>query len=343
MDSSFGARLKAQRERQDVTLETIADRTKIRVGLLDALERDDVSQWPAGIYRRSYLRSYAAAIGLDPEATVREFLALYPEAIDDPEATLEAIAESERATRRPPTRLQYLIDSAMGAVPKAFLHKERKASAPAIETAGKDITPDAAEVAVPMARADTDAHVARDSADEERHVGSDEEFELASAGADMRTPLDIDLPAMGQLCTRIAEAKSAADLERLLEEGSRILHAVGIIVWPWDQARGVLWPSLSHGYSRQMLAKLPTLSRDAENPIGAALRSSVPQVVDGGGAATSAIVLPLMTPRGCAGVLAVECASGVEQEPAILALATILAAQLSLLVNVEPLARSAIA
>ena len=43
MDESFGARLRAQRERQQVELATIAEQTKIKLSLLEGLERDDVS------------------------------------------------------------------------------------------------------------------------------------------------------------------------------------------------------------------------------------------------------------------------------------------------------------
>ena len=49
MPESFGARLRQQRERQQITLTSIAEQTKINVALLEALERDDVSHWPAGV------------------------------------------------------------------------------------------------------------------------------------------------------------------------------------------------------------------------------------------------------------------------------------------------------
>src|SRR3954466_3058514 len=110
MTSSFGTRLRLQRERQHVTLEEIAEATKIRLPLLEALERDDVRYWPSGIFRRSYLRTYARAIGLDPEEAVREFLELYPDPTEQADvvvAAAEAIAGRD-SSRRPRTRLQYL-------------------------------------------------------------------------------------------------------------------------------------------------------------------------------------------------------------------------------------------
>jgi len=76
---TFGSRLKERRESQGITLEAIAESTKIRVSLLAALERNDLSQWPSGIFRRAFIREYAAAIGLPPEPTVVECLRLLPE------------------------------------------------------------------------------------------------------------------------------------------------------------------------------------------------------------------------------------------------------------------------
>src|SRR5260370_25717267 len=84
-EESFGRRLRSERERRRITLELIAANTKIGVGLLKGLERDDLSRWPSGLFRRSFMRSYAEAIGLHAEGTVREFLERFP----DPQATAE--------------------------------------------------------------------------------------------------------------------------------------------------------------------------------------------------------------------------------------------------------------
>jgi transcriptional regulator with XRE-family HTH domain len=88
MDSGLGTRLRTQRERKGVTLAAIADDTKISIALLEGLERDDVSRWPGGLFRRAYVRAYARAVGLEPEAIVREFGLLHP----DP--TSEALAQA---------------------------------------------------------------------------------------------------------------------------------------------------------------------------------------------------------------------------------------------------------
>src|SRR5688572_4147454 len=76
---AFGARLKAERERRDIALSSIADATKVKASLLEELERGDISRWPLGIYRRSFFRDYVMAIGLPVDAITREFAALFIE------------------------------------------------------------------------------------------------------------------------------------------------------------------------------------------------------------------------------------------------------------------------
>lgn len=72
--SDFGARLREARERRGMALKEISEHTKFSVTALEALERSDVSRLPGGIFARSFVRSYAAEIGLDPDKTLREFL-----------------------------------------------------------------------------------------------------------------------------------------------------------------------------------------------------------------------------------------------------------------------------
>jgi transcriptional regulator with XRE-family HTH domain len=76
---TFGRRLKEQRERHGITLQTIAGNTKINVSLLAGLERGDLSAWPNGIFRRAFVREYATAIGVAPEPIVAEFTRLFPD------------------------------------------------------------------------------------------------------------------------------------------------------------------------------------------------------------------------------------------------------------------------
>ena len=74
----FGGKLRDARERRGVSLRQIANATKISIGALEALERNDVSKLPGGIFSRAFVRSYAIEVGLDPDATIQEFIAQFP-------------------------------------------------------------------------------------------------------------------------------------------------------------------------------------------------------------------------------------------------------------------------
>ena len=77
--ASVGARLKRARERCGLSLRQIADSTKISSTVLEGLERDDITYLPGGVLGRGYVRSFAEAVKLEPEITVAQFVAQFPE------------------------------------------------------------------------------------------------------------------------------------------------------------------------------------------------------------------------------------------------------------------------
>src|ERR671922_1093815 len=76
--SDFGGKLRQARERRGISLRQIAASTKISAAALEALERNDISKLPGGIFSRAFVRSYAIEVGLDPEETVRDFMLQFP-------------------------------------------------------------------------------------------------------------------------------------------------------------------------------------------------------------------------------------------------------------------------
>lgn len=72
--SDFGGKLRLARERRGLSLRQIAAKTKISIAALEALERNDISRLPGGIFSRSFVRSYAIEVGLDPDDTIHQFL-----------------------------------------------------------------------------------------------------------------------------------------------------------------------------------------------------------------------------------------------------------------------------
>ena len=75
---AFGPNLRRIRIQRGISLDTIAQETKVPVELWDALEHNDFSRWPTGLFARSYIRDYARLLDLDPDATVDEFCRWFP-------------------------------------------------------------------------------------------------------------------------------------------------------------------------------------------------------------------------------------------------------------------------
>jgi cytoskeleton protein RodZ len=93
----FGGKLRQARERRGISLRQIASSTKIAAAALDALEKNDISKLPGGIFSRAFVRSYAVEVGLDPDETVKEFLERFnQEPPPSAESMAAAIPEEER-------------------------------------------------------------------------------------------------------------------------------------------------------------------------------------------------------------------------------------------------------
>jgi transcriptional regulator with XRE-family HTH domain len=75
---AFGPNLRRLRVQRGISIPDIVSATNVSATLWEGLERNDLSRWPTGIYARSYVRSYAKAIGVDPESTVDEFCRCFP-------------------------------------------------------------------------------------------------------------------------------------------------------------------------------------------------------------------------------------------------------------------------
>ena len=69
----IGPVLAAARQRRGWSLEEVATRTRIRSTLLARMEADDFSGCGGAVYARGHIRSYALAVGLDPEPLIAAF------------------------------------------------------------------------------------------------------------------------------------------------------------------------------------------------------------------------------------------------------------------------------
>jgi transcriptional regulator with XRE-family HTH domain len=69
----LGSSLAQARVARGLSLEDCERDTRISKRYLDALEREDWKIFPAPVYSRAFLRTYASYLGLDPHALMRKF------------------------------------------------------------------------------------------------------------------------------------------------------------------------------------------------------------------------------------------------------------------------------
>ena len=361
MPESFGARLRLRREEQGMALSAIAEDIKIKMSLLEAVERDDVSHWPSGIYRRAFIRAYAQAIGLDPDVVVREFLEIHPDP-DQSFATASAemaAMEKARTSAGPPTRLRSLVDTAIGSfsrLGRGPATNDAMAQRPVVQSpvvqspvlqnpaaespVVRDVliqnpldsyepidAPNVVAPEAPAAPVTPAEYAAVERTNEAVGESTPLTVPVPPADADGTSPVDVDFLAVAHVCTGFGRVRNADDLQPLLQEAARILDATGLIVWLWDDATAELRPALVYGYSEKVLAQLPTVGRDADNATAAAFRSARLCATSG------ALVMPMVESEGCAGVLALELQDGREQSALVQAASMIFAAALTQLVG----------
>lgn len=74
--TSIGETLRRERLRQGLDLQRLSETTKIGSRMLQAMEADDFSKLPGGVFTRSFIRQYATALGIEPGVLEPELKAL---------------------------------------------------------------------------------------------------------------------------------------------------------------------------------------------------------------------------------------------------------------------------
>lgn len=93
----FGDKLRKQREQRGLTLEAISSTTKISTRMLRALEEENFSQLPGGVFNKGFVRAYARQVGLDEEESVADYLA----ALSESQAKMQSLAPDLRSGKAP--------------------------------------------------------------------------------------------------------------------------------------------------------------------------------------------------------------------------------------------------
>lgn len=95
-DVSFGRELQLERQRRRISLESIAEGTKVPIRHLRALEQEAYDQLPGGIFNKGILRNYCSYVGLDEQEWLAKFPNVKPA---ETEEDWESFAENVRRSR----------------------------------------------------------------------------------------------------------------------------------------------------------------------------------------------------------------------------------------------------
>jgi len=94
--AAFGAYLRLQREVRGLSIDQVAQQTKIPPTLVAALESGQSERFPERVFLLNYIRSYAQAVGLSADDTLNRFHEV-PEAPKAPEFDPGALETERRA------------------------------------------------------------------------------------------------------------------------------------------------------------------------------------------------------------------------------------------------------
>ncbi len=163
---TFGERLQREREMRGITLDDIAEATKIGTRMLRALEEEQFDRLPGGIFNKGFVRAYARYLGIDEEQAVADYQSALKqsEPITEParpspsEDRIEVVDEEAESSRGwPVTALLVLLLVALALGGGYWYNRRRVAqaesaiTAPSPQAAVSSPAPSATEPAPPAA------------------------------------------------------------------------------------------------------------------------------------------------------------------------------------------------
>lgn len=104
---SFGRDLQEERERRGVSLESVAEGTKVAVRYLRALEEGDHAALPGGVFNKGIVRSYCRHLGLNEEEWLVRFSSFAHTEGSDDWAEFAENVKRNRAQMNPGMRLRW--------------------------------------------------------------------------------------------------------------------------------------------------------------------------------------------------------------------------------------------
>jgi cytoskeletal protein RodZ len=101
---AIGERLREARMRQKIDIADVETATKIRAKYLRALENEEFGLLPGNTFVKTFLRTYAEYLGLDPQLLLEEYRAGYEPRGEGEMQPYSVAARRRQRDRRPPRR-----------------------------------------------------------------------------------------------------------------------------------------------------------------------------------------------------------------------------------------------
>lgn len=161
--AAFGDWLRRQREMREISLRDIADRTKISLRYLQAMEDDRFDLLPAPIFAKGFLREYARYVGLSPDEVVNHYLSVQQQGDPQEEGVKkDSTLAGQRLARPKPVRnwtyglfLALAVLLLIGVVAALAWYAQHRRDDPATDVTPPPIAapaaPESAPVAEPLA------------------------------------------------------------------------------------------------------------------------------------------------------------------------------------------------
>jgi cytoskeletal protein RodZ len=117
---TVGQLLQKEREEKSVSLELVAQKTRIKLAFLQAIEEDAFQLIPSETYVRGFIRSYAKLVHMNPD----EILNLYQNQAQPPSSPVgESSASSSRHLKQVKNHLFDFLTTMVGGTPAYSLGK----------------------------------------------------------------------------------------------------------------------------------------------------------------------------------------------------------------------------
>lgn len=211
LTGDIGGCLRRAREQRGLSLSDAARLTKLSIHVLEAIERNDFTSLPGGMFRRAYVRTLAAEFGLNPNEIAADYCQRFEppvETVDPNSDTAQQEKWVQQLTPAPQRSIVALTAMAVPAIAWFMLQAGPVRPKVTPDEAASEFAPS------PMSR---DAAMTLTTGPP-RHAATP----TAIAGEAAAVPLRIEMAASGW-CWVAAEADGERVMYRLVKPGERVV------------------------------------------------------------------------------------------------------------------------